>query len=122
MRHRTARRLTIAAGLTLLVPVASAEAKSAGLERTAISISSSVPAFHGKVKSDKQICKTGRRVKLYRKRSGEDAKRLGSDRSAASGRWDIRVGNLRSGAYFAKVKPKRGAGCAGARSETVVID
>ena len=122
MRHKAAWKLAAVIVPAVIVPAASADVGATGLERTVLSISSSVPAFHGKVKSDKQRCKAGRVVKLYRKDSGGDAKRLGTDRSAASGRWEVPVGNLRSGAYFAKAKPKRGAGCAGARSETVVID
>lgn len=89
---------------------------------TSISISSSVPAFHGRVKSSVKICKNHRRVQLFRKRAGKDPKLLGGDRSAGTGRWEVPVGTLKSGAYYAKVKPKSGAGCAGARSETAVID
>lgn len=95
------------------------EAARAG---TKISISSSVPAFHGKVRSGRAICTNDRRVELLRKRPGRDPRALGSDRSSGSGRWEIPVGRLRSGAYFAKVAPKGRAGCSGGRSETVIVD
>ena len=108
-------------GLALTVPPAGFALGTGDGARhsTSISISSSVPAFHGQVKSGVAACKNDRRVVLFRKRPGKAPKLLGSDRSAASGRWEEPVGSLQSGAYYAKVKPA--AGCSGARSTTAVI-
>ncbi len=116
--------MLVLAGLALTLPPAGFGSAAGGGARhaTSISISSSVPAFHGRVKSGVKICKNHRRVQLFRKRAGKDPKLLGGDRSAGTGRWEVPVGTLESGAYYAKVKPKGGAGCAGARSETAVID
>jgi hypothetical protein len=114
----------VIAGLALIAPGASVGA-GAGDEvkqATTITISSSVPAFHGRVKSQSKRCESKRRVKLYRKRAGRDPKFLGKDVTAGSGHWQVPVNNLRSGAYYAKAKPKRNRGCAGARSELALID
>jgi hypothetical protein len=123
-RPAIAPRLTglVLVGLALTVPQAGFGLREGGSARhsTSISISSSVPAFHGRVKSGSHACEKGRRVLLFRKRPGKDPKLLGSDRSGASGRWEERVGNnLQSGAYYAKVKPANR--CFGARSTTAVI-
>jgi len=117
------RLIPLSLALATLV-VASADARTLGSTRaaTTITISSSVPAFHGKVRSGKPACATGRRVELLRKRPGKDPRSLGVDRTTGSGRWKIPVGNLKSGAYLAKVAPKGRANCAGARSETVLVD
>ena len=114
----------VIAGLALIAPGATFGA-GAGAEvkqATTITISSSVPAFHGQVRSGSQRCKSNRRVRLYRKRAGKDPKFLGRDATSRSGRWQVRVNNLKSGAYYAKVKPKRSRGCAGARSQLALID
>ena len=124
-RKRTIAPVLVLAGLTLTIPQAGfglGTADDGARHATSISISSSVPAFHGRVKSGVKICKNHRRVQLFRKRAGRDPKLLGGDRSAGTGRWEVPVGTLKSGAYYAKVKPKNGSGCAGARSETAVID
>jgi len=119
--------LAVASGVliatSLLGPQAGLGASAdATRHSTSISISSSVPAFHGKVKSTKKACRNHRRVQLFRKVAGKEPRRIGGDRSTASGRWEVPVGTLKSGAYYAKAKPKGRTGCAGARSETAVID
>lgn len=129
MRARVrATALTAAFAMALSGSTASAE-ESASAKRgktpTRISISSKFPAFHGRVDSDRARCKRGRTVKLFRKASGGgNAKRLGRDRSMGSGRWTVRVRNLKSGAYYAKAKPKMAAGslCRADRSRVVVVD
>jgi len=97
----------------------------AGKTPTNVSISSKFPAFHGRVSSNRARCKRGRTVKLFRKTSGGgNPKRLGRDRSMGSGRWTVKVRNVRSGAYYAKAKPKRAAGslCKADRSRVIVVD
>jgi hypothetical protein len=124
---RRARKLAVAAamliGTSLIAAPPLAAAGNDGMRTsTTISISASVPAFHGRVRSGKKICKNHRRVQLLRKRAGKEPRRLGSDRTPGSGRWEVPIDTIKSGAYFAKVKPKRRRGCRGARSETAVID
>ena len=112
------------AGLALVAPQAGlgSEATASGRQSTTITISSSVPAFHGQVKSGSKRCESRRRVRLYRKRAGKSPKFLGKDATSGSGHWQVPVDNLKSGAYYAKAKPKRSGGCAGARSELALID
>jgi hypothetical protein len=114
----------VIAGLALIAPQAGfGDGTEAGGKRsTTITISSSVPAFHGQVRSGSRRCESNRRVRLYRKRAGRDPKFLGRDTTSRSGRWQVRVDSLKSGAYYAKAKPKRSRGCAGARSELALID
>jgi hypothetical protein len=90
--------------------------------RTRVSISSSVPAFHGRVRSPKARCRKHRRVELLRKRPGRRPKHLGSDRTRAPGRWEVAVDDLRSGVYLAKVSPKARLGCDRARSKPAIVD
>jgi hypothetical protein len=62
------------------------------------------PAFHGRVKSDSDLCIDNRKVKLYRrKRAGRPKHLLGTDRSDSAGRWAVLEDQftLRSGIYFA---------------------
>lgn len=111
-------------GMSLIVPqIGLGVGERPGIgQSTSISISSSVPAFHGQVKSGAAHCESGRRVKLFRKRPGARPSLLGNDISNDAGRWEIGVANLRSGAYFARVKPKGRSRCEGARSGLAVID
>lgn len=111
----------VIAGLALSAPQAGVGAGVGSQEKsTSISISSSVPAFHGQVKSGSKSCEGERHVELYRKRAGRASNFLGGDVSGGSGHWQVSVGNLRSGAYYAKAKQT--ARCAGARSELALID
>ena len=75
---------------------------------TKLAISDNAPAFHGKVKSDSDLCVADRKVKLYRKRRGSAPRRLlGEDRSNGNGFWAITEPDdftLTSGIYFAKTR------------------
>lgn len=75
---------------------------------TNLKIRSSAPAFHGKVKSDSDLCVADRKVKLFRKRRpGRPVRLLGSDRSDDNGRWAVLEPaefTLTSGIYFAKTR------------------
>jgi hypothetical protein len=79
----------VIAGLALIAPQAGfgVGAAAGGKQSTTVTISSSVPAFHGQVKSTAKRCESNRRVRLYRKRAGRDPKFLGRDATSRSGRW-----------------------------------
>lgn len=117
---------TLGAASTVAETAAPA-AKKPNRYRTKLTISSSVPAFSGRVKSRKRRCERRRKVVLFRRGNGSRRHRLGADRSNRRGRWAIPVDNLRSGAYFAKVRRKRlrgkggGSVCRPARSRIAVI-
>jgi hypothetical protein len=66
---------------------------------------SSGATFSGKIGSAKSGCKKNRKVKLVRKKSGNE-KTLGSDKTSGKGKFKIKLsgGNLGKGKYFAKVK------------------
>jgi hypothetical protein len=107
----------IVALATALLPAISAADSSYS---TKIIVSLKVPAFHGKLKSDKSACATGRTVKLFRKKAGAD-KLLGTDKSNAKAKWSIPIGKrLTSGAsYYAKA-PAKGK-CKPAKSKVLSI-
>ena len=75
---------------------------------TNLKIRDSAPAFHGKVRSDSNLCVADRKVKLFRKRRpGRPVKLLGTDRSDDNGRWAVlepEEFTLTSGIYFAKTR------------------
>ena len=118
--RRTAPVALLACFAVLVVLVAAPAAGAAKPHATRIVVSLKFPAFHGTLKSADDGCLGGRRVWMYRKRAGK-LKKLGTDRSNAKGKWQVRVGKkLTSGEYFAAVVKK--GGCKGARSKPVVID
>jgi hypothetical protein len=103
--------------LAAALPPASSAADSS--YSTKVIVSLRTPAFHGKLKSDKSTCATGRTVKLYRKRPGPD-KFLGSDRSNNKAKWSIPIGKrLTPGSYYAKA-PAKGR-CKPAKSKVLPI-
>lgn len=113
------RRFATLAGVLVLVvgllPVAGAVGASYG---TKVIVSLKTPAFHGKLKSSRSACETGRTVKLFRKKAGAD-RLLGSDRSSPAGKWSVRI-KLRSGAsYYAKAAAK--GSCRAAKSKVLTI-
>jgi hypothetical protein len=131
------RRRALVAGLALCVSVGASASAGAGtgsptLERasyaTSVSLSSEFPAFSGRISSRFGPCEKQRRVELFQKISGGDTKRLGKDTSDSSGRWAVQLDNVKSGAYYAKVKPKRKRNgdsplvCKKGRSDTVIVN
>jgi hypothetical protein len=101
----------------LLLPAVSAAGSGYS---TTIVVSLKFPAFHGTLKSGKSACATGRKVKLFRERSGPD-KLLGTDKSNAKAKWSIPIGKkLTSGSYYAKA-PAKGK-CKPAKSNVIPID
>ena len=123
----------VAAIVAALVTTAEVTATTSASERaqthgSKVTISSRVPAFSGNVRSGYEPCVSRRRVELFRRAGGSGRKLLGRDRSSSSGGWAIEVGNLKSGAYYARAKPlnagsRGGSGiCTVARSEVAIVD
>jgi hypothetical protein len=109
--------LLVALSVLVVAPLAAGAKPHA----TRIVVSLKFPAFHGSLKSGDDGCKGGRTVKMFRKKAGQPAKRLGSDASNAKGKWAIPVGKrLTSGSYFATVTAK--GECRGAKSQVLTID
>ncbi len=104
-------------------------AKQTTVFDTDLKLSAKFPAFHGRVKSDSGFCVPGRKVRLYKKKLGHgenNDKKLGVDRSDAEGRWKVRVNDLGSGAFYAKVGKLQSASlgirCKSAKSNVAVVD
>ena len=94
-------------GVLLAVVLAAAtvtEVASAHVVRFGGSLSARfLPAtnvFKGRVTSSNERCEAGRRVAVFRVRSGPD-QRVGLDRADSVGRWRL-VHNARAGRYYAK--------------------
>jgi hypothetical protein len=121
MSHRRTAFVALFACLAVLaVLVAAPLAGAAKPHATKVVVSLKFPAFHGSLKSADDGCLGGRKVSMFRKRSGK-TKRLGTDISNGRGRWKIAVGkHLTSGEYFATVARK--GECKGGRSKPLVID
>lgn len=108
--------VSIAVLVSALFPAASFAASSYS---TKIVVSIRTPAFHGTLKSSRSACATGRRVKLFREKSGPD-KLLGTDTSNAKTKWSIPIGKrLIPGSYYAKA-PAKGK-CKPAKSKVIPI-
>src|SRR5919106_5819007 len=81
--------------------------------------------FKGRLTSSNERCETGRRVAVFRVRSGSDL-RVASDRTDSLGRWQL-VYNARAGDYYAKaLRRDIGSGdhnhiCRGIRTTTFEI-
>jgi hypothetical protein len=98
---------------------------------TKLTMSKQAPAFHGKVKSDEDMCIEDRKVKLLRRtRSGRPYRLLGSDRANSNGRWAVKEPQeftLKSGIYIARapkaiVRTPVATVCAKDASRKVVVD
>lgn len=115
MGARLSVLLVAAIAVAALFPSPAAGASYA----TKVIVSLKTPAFHGKLKSSRGSCTTGRKVKLLRKKPGPD-RLLGTDRSNAKGKWSIPIGRLGSGAaYYAKA-PAKGS-CRAGKSKVLRI-
>ena len=110
---------------------AAASAGDVATYDTTLIMRQTAPAFHGKVKSDSDLCIADRRVKLYRrKRAGRPKHLLGTDRSDENGRWAVLEDQftLRSGIYFAVTNKILDEStplptfCTRAKSRKVVVD
>jgi hypothetical protein len=89
-----------------------------------IRLKNAFPAFHGKVKSDSDLCVANRKVRLFKEKKGED-KVLGKDRTDSGGYWEV-LKDPKSGVYYAKVNQyaneSTGLVCLPDKSKKVVID
>jgi hypothetical protein len=118
--RRTALAASLACLAVLAALLAAPVAGAAKPHATKVIVSLKFPAFHGSLKSSDDGCLGGRKVSMFRKRSGT-TKKLGADTSSAGGKWKIPVGkNLTSGEYFATVAAR--GECKGGRSKTLTID
>jgi hypothetical protein len=80
------------------------------------------PAFHGKVKADKEKCIELRTVKVVKKKPGGN-KVKEKDKTDMDGKWEAEI-NLKSGTYFAKVTEAKvgNTTCLGDKSKDIVVD
>lgn len=132
MPRKTTRKLVLVpAAVFALGLAAPAGAGDVATYDTELKMRDTFPAFHGRVKSDADVCVKGRKVKLYRKKRNGDNKLLGVDLADSRGKWAITEPDeftLRSGAYFSKtpriIVDNMGLPtiCTRARSQTEVVD
>ena len=129
------RRRALTTGLALCVLISGSVVANAGSPLlkmtkypTSVSLSSKFPAFSGRISSRFAQCRKQRRVELFQKLSDGGQKRLGKGRSDSGGHWAIELKNVKSGAYYARAKPKLKRGgdsplvCKTGRSDTVIVD
>jgi hypothetical protein len=116
------RSLPGAAMLALLVVALTVPALAVGAFATNLSITYSRHGggrFSGRVTSPKAACVAGRRITVYRRRSGRDSA-VGSGSTSGGGRWRVYPpGKVATGDYYARtpaVKVGAGGSCAAARS------
>jgi|SRR5687767_11060158 len=120
MFRRTPKSIAVAASLAA-AGVLAAPALAADVE-SKVKVFEGPPAFHGKVKADKQKCVELRKVKVFKKKPGGN-KLKGKDNTDMDGKWEIEV-NLKSGTYFAKVTEETVGNdtCLKDRSKDIVVD
>ena len=92
MKSHARVQVALTAGVLGLVAAmalsASAIAKDFG---SIVTIGRAIPLYHGKVHSPHQsFCEHGRRVVLFQKIPGDDAK-IGVDRTNFKGKWEVQV-------------------------------
>jgi hypothetical protein len=124
----TLRRAGLAVALSgavaaAAVPAIAQERGTDPVYESKIRLKNAAPAYHGKVKSESEMCIANRKVRLFKEsRNGED-KVLGKDRTDSEGYWEV-LKDPKSGVYYAKVNRYEGSGyaCLQAKSKKVVID
>ena len=123
--------LSAGAAVTAIAAVGAAGGSAEPAQRVVtaskVTISISLPLYHGKVQSDFDECAQHRRVTLYRVRPGDD-KVLGKDRTNSQRRWRVNPGNVAPGQkFYAKVRNVEvssvgtGLSCVKDRSRTVTF-
>ncbi len=125
-------RLVIVALLATVITTAAVTGTGMArvVAQTKVTIRPTLPLYHGKVKSDFPECVKGRKVFLFRKKSGPDQK-IGKDKANAHGYWRVSYpGNPPLGAkFYAKVRnydasepgPGTGLGCSRDKSQTITF-
>jgi hypothetical protein len=120
---RRASIVTVAALACLLVagPAASpAAVRSSTTIKIGFVVQKGDPFFKGRVKSPAKRCTRNRRVVVYRTRNHGRVTRFGSGRSNDRGFWRVMMARrMRTGGYFAVVRPK--PGCAKAKSKQLGV-
>jgi len=117
--------IAIAALLALLLVAGLAgSASGANPTKTTIDIGyvtqNGDPFFKGRVKSKAKRCMRNRRVVIYRTRNRGKVVRIRSGRSDRRGFWRIPMSDrMRTGGYFAVVRPK--PGCEKAKSQQIPV-
>ena len=124
--QRTLRRTALAVAIGGTVALGAVVPAAAGDMPfdSKIRLKNAFPAFHGKVKSDSDMCVANRKVRMFKEKKGED-KLLGKDRTDVDGYWEV-LQEPGSGVYYAKVNQyaneSTGLVCLPAKSKKVVID
>ena len=123
----TKRPIAAAAATASLAAVFAASAIAGSEADTTVKVKKGPPAFHGKVKSDEDLCVPGRHVFIKKeRRHGKGNKTLGATVTDSNGNWTIEIDPLKSAVYFAKVKKAidvaPAISCIGAKSDKQVVD
>ena len=123
---RSGLRLILALFCAAGILAAASGTVSAALKfNTKVTISQKYPAFHGKVKSGSEFCRSHRKVILYRVRNGKSDVVVGATRSGKSGNWKVKT-SLITAAYYAKAPSKKSTNppqtCRSAKSHLVAAD
>jgi hypothetical protein len=120
------RRAPILAAILACVLVAGLVAPAGGAVRSNTTIDigfvtqSGDPFFKGRVKSKAKRCTRNRRVVIYRTRNRRKVTRIKSGRSDSRGFWRVDMSpRMRTGGYFAAVRPK--PGCEKAKSRQIAV-
>jgi len=117
--HRAARIALLPLALCAVLLVA-APAQAAPKFKTTVNVSLKFPAFHGTLASPKKACKSGRTVKVFRRRGGKTVT-LKKATSNPKGKWTAKVGNnLTSGEYWTQVTAR--GNCKAGKSKVLTID
>ena len=88
-------------GITALAAVApSALGRDMPFE-SKIHLTDRFPAFHGKVKSESDLCVANRKVRMFEQKKGED-RLIGKTRTSSEGKWQV-LDDPGSGVFYAKV-------------------
>jgi hypothetical protein len=120
------RRAPILAAILACVLIAGLVVPAGGAVRSGTTIDigfvtrTGDPFFKGRVKSKAKRCMRNRRVVVYRTRNGRKVARFRAGRSDRRGFWRVDMNRrMRTGGYFAAVRPK--PGCLKAKSEQIAV-
>jgi hypothetical protein len=115
----------LAATAALSASLVAAPALAGSEADVTVKVKSGAPAFHGKVKSDEDLCVANRPV-LIKKVKNHGNKTIGANTTDSNGNWTIKIDPLKSAVYFAKapklIDVEPGISCIGAKSDKQVVD